>query len=365
MLRRKPASISQLWVIDNYGPLHSATTRRYAQIHFMERLQWIFMSTLAKGVILRLVTSIISLSRRLLVFPQRFSSLSQPQTVQEASICSGCGWSQEKQNTCNYHSHVKLIYGVSDRGVWSLGSRFILKERPADAPNFESLNIRFLQRNTAIPIPNILTQWTEEDGRCFVIMERLRGTPLSEVWGKMSTVERDKLARQTVHSLHQLRNLTSMRIKSLSDDPVYSAFLFPSGFGKPHGPLSSDDELWEEMTKTWDGFPETARQHLREQMPPATPYTFTHGDLAMANIMVEDGKLIGIIDWESSGYFPIWWEFTCAGIGLSDDDKQWKNMLRQHMGNYSEAWQFWRNFYILSKYPNLDEEGMALLKALE
>ena len=39
-------------------------------------------------------------------------------------------------------------------------------------------------------------------------------------------------------------------------------------------------------------------------MPPATPYTFTHGDLTSVNIMVENGNLIGIIDWEASGYYP-------------------------------------------------------------
>ena len=100
-------------------------------------------------------------------------------------------------------------------------------------------------------------------------------------------------------------------------------------------------------------------------MPPAIPYTFTHGDLANVNIMVQDGNLTGIIDWEASGYFPAWWEFTYAGIGLGQDDQEWKALLRKHMPEYKEASDFWRDYFTLSKYPNLNERGVALLRELE
>lgn len=39
-------------------------------------------------------------------------------------------------------------------------------------------------------------------------------------------------------------------------------------------------------------------------MPSAAPYTFTRNDLCFVNIMVENGHLTGIIDWESSSTFP-------------------------------------------------------------
>jgi hypothetical protein len=42
--------------------------------------------------------------------------------------------------------------------------------------------------------------------------------------------------------------------------------------------------------------------------------------------MVKDGNLAGILDWEASGYFPVWWEFACAGIGLGQDDFEWKGL---------------------------------------
>ena len=35
---------------------------------------------------------------------------------------------------------------------------------------------------------------------------------------------------------------------------------------------------------------------------------FTHGDLAPRNILVRDGKIVGIVDWETAGWFPESWE---------------------------------------------------------
>ena len=97
------------------------------------------------------------------------------------------------------------------------------------------------------------------------------------------------------------------------------------------------------MTKSWQGIPEIWQA---------------------LNIIVGNGNLAGIIDWEASGYFPVWWEFACAGIGLGQEDQEWKDLLRKHMPAHTAARQFWRDFYAVSRYPNLDERGTALLEEL-
>lgn len=57
-------------------------------------------------------------------------------------------------------------------------------------------------------------------------------------------------------------------------------------------------------------------------MPTAAPYTSTHNDLTNVNIMVENGHLTGIIDWERSGYLPVWWEYVCTSVGDSEEDAE-------------------------------------------
>ncbi|KAK6429433.1 hypothetical protein LTR95_014421 [Oleoguttula sp. CCFEE 5521] len=39
---------------------------------------------------------------------------------------------------------------------------------------------------------------------------------------------------------------------------------------------------------------------------------FTHGDLGVQNILIRDGKVAAIIDWECSGWWPEYWEYTKA-----------------------------------------------------
>jgi aminoglycoside phosphotransferase (APT) family kinase protein len=81
--------------------------------------------------------------------------------------------------------------------------------------------------------------------------------------------------------------------------------------------------------------------------------------------MVKDGNLTGIIDWESSGYFPVWWEFAGLGIGLGENDGEWKALLRKHMPQHEAAREFWRDLYYLRDYPKLYERGEEALARLQ
>lgn len=40
--------------------------------------------------------------------------------------------------------------------------------------------------------------------------------------------------------------------------------------------------------------------------------TFTHGDLSSFNILVRGDEVVGIVDWETAGWYPSYWEYTTA-----------------------------------------------------
>ncbi|KAK7221430.1 hypothetical protein V2G26_009433 [Clonostachys chloroleuca] len=277
------------------------------------------------------------------------------------NVCSACSWSPERQDGCRYYSQIKLFYGVSDRGVWSVGSKLVIKDRPARPPNSEAVNITFLQAHTTIPVAPIITSWDEGD-RSFFVSKRIPGKPLNEAWADMSTDDKHRVAKQTAAYLDQLRSLHCPHIQTVDGKPVFATFLFPVGYGIPHGPFSSDEELWEEFAKALQHVPEHATKRLRERMLTSRPYTFTHGDLTHVNIMVENGQLTGILDWESSGYFPRWWEFVSAGISGEEDDREWKAILHQYMPAFHEEREFFRDFYSLRKYPAVNERVERLLQ---
>ncbi|KAE8423369.1 kinase-like domain-containing protein [Aspergillus pseudocaelatus] len=235
--------------------------------------------------------------------------------------CAACSWTPERQQHCSYNSYVKLIYEAGDRG-----------------------------ENTSIPVPTVLKSW-EEDGHTLILMKCIPGEPLSKAWPRLSTHEKEGIAKQTAEYPLQLGKLQSDNIQSLGGGPVYSNFLFKNkDFDLPHGPLASDDELWAHMERGLnEAITETVRIRLRHRMPPATPYTFTHGDLTNVNVMVENESLIGIVDWETSGYFPVWWEYVYTSVADSEKDREWKTLLRKHMPDYNNAREFWLYYYYLCR----------------
>lgn len=266
--------------------------------------------------------------------------------------CPACSWTSERQRCCSYESRIKLFYEASDRGVWSLGSKLVLKDRgPNSFPTCEVQTTQFVQEKTSITVPTFVDSW-EEDGHTLILMKRIPGEPLSSAWPKLSIAEKENIAQQTAENLLQLRDIHSDKIQGIGGRPVYSNFLFPNrkGYGFPHGPLATDDELWGEMEKSLhEDMSEAARIRLRSRMPPATPYTFTHGDLTNVNIMVHNGSLTGIIDWEHSGYYPVWWEYACTSVRDSDEDEEWKALLRRYLPDHSAAREFWRDYFWLCR----------------
>ncbi|KAF8243764.1 kinase-like protein [Wilcoxina mikolae CBS 423.85] len=223
-------------------------------------------------------------------------------TTSTAPPCPVCGFDTSFQNSSDYTATLKVFYGCSDRGVWSIGTDKILKERPATSPMTEGKILTFLKQHTTIPVPTVYHEWIATNGKYFILLERMPGQTLEAAWPTLENEEKRKIVEKT----------------GIDGGPVYNDFLF---FGTaPHGPMSSNDEIWEAMSAGVNmglsRLSAKARADIRDSMPKCDPFTLTHGDLADVNIMVHEGRLSGIIDWELAGYFPVWWEFAAAGIGL-------------------------------------------------
>ena len=278
--------------------------------------------------------------------------------------CTACSWTAEQQRYCSYKSHVCLFYAASRRGVWSLGSQYILRDRESNPPDYDPQNTRFLQAHTTIPVPSTVLEWDEPDDTCLRVVKRIEGITLDEAWPSLSETEKHDIAKQTCSYLEQLRSLQSNQIESLDHRPLYDAFLFGGDRRTPHGPLKSDDELWDEMVGNIKQLPDGVQKVLRNSMPPSTPYTFTHGDLSQVNIIVKDAKLAGIIDWEHSGYMPRWWEFAKTIGNESKEDAEWKALLREYMEYHGDGARFWLACHQLRKYPDLSLQGKETLAAI-
>lgn len=104
--------------------------------------------------------------------------------------CAACSWTTERQQHFRYERYVKLFYEAGDRGVWSLGSKLILKDRGGNLPTREVPNTQFAQEQTSIPVSVVVDSWEEDDtqigahtdthtvAHILILIRRIPGKPL-------------------------------------------------------------------------------------------------------------------------------------------------------------------------------------------
>jgi hypothetical protein len=87
---------------------------------------------------------------------------------------------------------------------------------------------------------------------------------------------------------------------------------------------------------------------IREQLPDDTGIKFTHGDLHRSNIIVDTAcrppRVVTIVDWEQSGWYPEYWEERKAFLTTLPSDDWAKVYLPKILKSYKStewAWSFY------------------------
>ncbi|KAI0470302.1 kinase-like protein [Xylaria cf. heliscus] len=188
--------------------------------------------------------------------------------------------------------------------------------------------IQFVARHTSIPVPKIYCAFTHR-GRSYIVMERLDGEPVGLGWLSRSEESKGKILSQLKDAIQQLRNVSppgGIGVANIYGGPVYDCRL-PTKF--LWGPFSTVDHFHKELRNGigLDYDPSDAPQDLLELLAfhkqPSSKPTLTHGDLSSSNILVKGDKLVGIIDWETAGWFPPYWEYVCAW-NVNPRDELWR-----------------------------------------
>jgi hypothetical protein len=198
------------------------------------------------------------------------------------------------------------------------------------------------QPKSIIPIPDKVIRFTDDtDPINFTLMSRIDGYPLSFVITDLSYAQISKLQDQMLEILKEMRSYTSKYIQKVDGSPADD---FISSVCCPKGPpkcfkMGRTTEEWLEMLpmnemriKMKKEYPEdmyseetraellaqldASIQEAKDTFPHGGPYVLTHGDLSLQNILVKDDRIVGLVDWEMSGYYPQWVDrFMCEFYG--------------------------------------------------
>ncbi|KAJ7027726.1 kinase-like protein [Mycena alexandri] len=196
--------------------------------------------------------------------------------------------------------------------VRSLSPRLIIKSGILEGTN-EAEVIRYVKKRTTIPLPQIVASATGVFDH-FMVMKAIPGDPLDSVWPKMTEMQQASVIRQLRGIIAQLRALPPPNPHAISG--LYGRKCKDARVATmvPFGPFKNESEFNDFLVKHAQGNfpPDPFLDETRRLMCDNHRIVFTHGDFAPRNIMVQGDVVVGLIDWEHSGWYPEHWEYCKA-----------------------------------------------------
>lgn len=240
-------------------------------------------------------------------------------------LCLGCS------------DDVQLVHeGGTLSAVWEIGGAAFCKVKAWNAAmESEDRTIAFVKEVAPqISTPEVIYTWTERD-RSFLILKRIEGCTLRDAWTSLSPSQRDSVVTTITLYCNILAENISTTLSSVSGKPVLEPYLAPS----------SSDLLGPLRREECAGYFSASSG---ECPPIGKVFHFYHPDLAPGNIIISNGCVAGIIDWEAAGYYPRFWIATkpsvssgldfCPPIAESNDF-DWRKRLRIELedGGYPQV----------------------------
>jgi len=155
-----------------------------------------------------------------------------------------------------------------------------------------------------IPIPYS----NGDEGVWYFAMEECPGIPLDTAIDSMTAPELNHIAEQLSKFLEDMRSFTSDTLGSLSGGPYFNRFHpYPLW---PDRALNSVEEFLEHVRAVFVVFcGEDYVDELLSVFPRNDAVHLVHGDLLPRNILVKGSTITAVIDWETAGFYPAFWEY--------------------------------------------------------
>ncbi|KAI0435704.1 kinase-like domain-containing protein [Xylaria telfairii] len=185
-----------------------------------------------------------------------------------------------------------------------------------DHPN-EAMVLRFIKANTTIPVPEVFSSdWDR------ITMEYIEGKTLQQAWSILTPDQRSDILDQLRGYIAQLRALKGTQLGRLNGQGV----VVPSIMMRSGGPFATLAEFHDWLVKPPKRLQSESMywHQITTQLSAECPIVFTHGDIAARNIIVRDGKIVALLDWEFGGWYPEYWEYVFALRGL--DNMDWETL---------------------------------------
>lgn len=185
---------------------------------------------------------------------------------------------------------MKLVYEAEDSSaVWFLGNDAFckVKLRVVDTtPEAVTLTFVHAQRPD-LEIPRVL-HYAEYNGRSYLFVSRVPGRTLADAWPTLNENWRHRYVNAVVGICESLQLLEGDKLGGVDGKNIPEKYLIEDGAVE-------------------DYCPQNLQRGCESMGMDCSKLVFYHADLGPGNIIVEDvpeSGTVGIIDWETAGFFP-------------------------------------------------------------
>lgn len=194
-------------------------------------------------------------------------------------------------------------------------SKFCIKAGPFTTLA-EAHAMQFVAQHTSIPVPKVYCAFTRK-GRTYIVMSKVDGQMLGQGWVARSEESKARILAQLKRMTEELRGITppeGVGVANVNGGPIYDPRLPRKSLW---GPFKAVQDFHKELRDGADvdpnrrGLPWDIAALVSFHKQPS-PVVFTHGDLSSLNVLARGDEVVGIIDWETAGWLPSYWEYTSA-----------------------------------------------------
>ncbi|KAF2804715.1 uncharacterized protein BDZ99DRAFT_467396 [Mytilinidion resinicola] len=185
------------------------------------------------------------------------------------------------------------ITRLNDDAIAKSGSRVLPREEAA---------LRLVGKLSDVPVPKVLySHYSKLDGDLFISLSP--GLTLKDLWDTLNKKTKERL-------YHDIWSLIR-KIRQILKPPEFNNFFLCLADG------SCSQNVY---IKDLESPP-------RPLINNAASSVFTHGDIALQNIIVDyyTYKITGLINWEFAGWYPDYWEYL--RIHKPINDKNWREWM--------------------------------------
>lgn len=181
----------------------------------------------------------------------------------------------------------------------------------------EAYALQFVAAHTSIPVPKVYYAFTHKESS-YIVMSRIKGEMAARGWVNRAEESQRRILDQLRRMITELRSVPppeGQGVSSVDGGPFFDCRLPTSLYW---GPFANVHEFHRALVGNQDfnieniSLPPDLAELIQFHRRSGNELVLTHGDLSSLNILVRGDTVVGIVDWETGGWFPTYWEYTCA-----------------------------------------------------